>query len=193
MSETTRKPNPRAERSKQAILEAARELITEKGVDGLTIEGVAARSGVAKTTIYRRWRDKEELAVAILVDMTENIVAPPDVGDTRKELLRFVRGAKTIVKPGGIVTGLASIIATNPQLGRIYREQIVDLRLQELKTVIDRGIARGDLRPDTDVRIAHELLVGPLYYRLLFSGAPLDTRHANAIVDAMMRAFAPVD
>jgi|SoiMethySBSTD1v2_1073268.scaffolds.fasta_scaffold759445_2 tetracycline repressor-like protein len=68
-----------------------------------------------------------------------------------------------------------------------------DLRLQEMKTVIERGIARGDLRPDTDVRIAHELLLGPLYYRLLFSGAPLDNRHANAIVGAMMRAFAPVD
>jgi hypothetical protein len=108
-------------------------------------------------------------------------------------LLRFVRGAKTIVRPGGIVAGLASTIATNPHLGRIYRQQIVDLRLQEMKTVIDRGIARGDLRPDTDVRIAHELLLGPLYYRLLFSGAPLDNRHANAIVDAMMRAFAPVD
>lgn len=68
-----------------------------------------------------------------------------------------------------------------------------DLRLQEMKTVIERGIARGDLRPDTDVRIAHELLLGPLYYRLLFSGAPFDNRHANAIVGAMMRAFAPVD
>jgi AcrR family transcriptional regulator len=183
----------RRARSERAILDATRELIAERGVDGLTVEGVAARSGVAKTTIYRRWRDKDELALAILVDTTEKISAPPDLGDTRKELLTFVKTAKRIVKPGGIVTGLVSDIATKPHLGRVYREQIVDLRLAEVKTVIDRGIARGDLRPDTDVRLAHEMLVGPLFYRLLFSGAPLNRQHENQIVDAVMRAFAPAN
>ncbi len=181
----------RRERSEAAILEAARELIAERGVEGMTVEGVAARSGVAKTTIYRRWRDKDELALAILVDATARIKAPPDVGDTRKELLTFVKTARKILRPGGVVQGLVSDIATKPHLGRIYRERIVDVRLSEVKTVIDRGIARGDLRPDTDVRLAHELLVGPLFYRLLFSGAPLDTKHANDTVDVVMRAFAP--
>jgi hypothetical protein len=85
---------------------------------------------------------------------------------------------------------LVSEIATSPELGRIYRERIVDTRLAEVKTIIDRGVERGDLRPDTDVRVAHELLVGPLFYRLLFSGAPLNKRHARQVVDAMMTAFA---
>jgi AcrR family transcriptional regulator len=180
----------RRARSEKAILDAARTLIAERGVEGLTMEGVAARSGVAKTTIYRRWRDKDELALAILVDTTARISAPPDLGDTRKELLTFVRTAMRIIKPRGVYQGLVSEIATKPHLSRIYREKIVDVRLAEVKTVIDRGIARGDLRPDTDVRLAHELLVGPLFYRLLFSGAPLNVSHANQIVDAVMRAFA---
>ena len=168
MTDTRSKPdrNTRATgrraRSEQAILEAAEALIAERGVDGLTIEGVSARSGVAKTTISRRWRDKEELALAILVDATANIKPPPDLGDTRKELLTFVRTAKRIVKPGGIVQELVSAIATKPHLSRTYRERIVDLRLAEVKTVIDRGIERGDLRPDTNVRLAHEMLIGPL-------------------------------
>jgi hypothetical protein len=126
-----------------------------------------------------------------LVDTTDHINAPRDVGDTRKELLTFVKTAKSVIKPGGPVLGLASEIATDPHLGRIYREQIVDKRLAEIEMVIDRGIARGDLRPDTDVRVAHELLVGPLFYRLLFSGAPLSASHANQLVDAVMTAFAP--
>jgi AcrR family transcriptional regulator len=197
MTDTASKPDRntpttgRRARSEKAILEAAEALIAERGVDGLTIEGVAARSGVAKTTIYRRWRDKEELALAILVDTTANIKAPPDVGDTRKELLTFIRTAKSIVKPGGIVQELVSAIATKPHLSRTYRERIVDVRLAEVKTVIDRGIERGDLRPDTNVRLAHELLIGPLFYRLLFSGAPLDNKHANEVVDAVMRGFSP--
>jgi AcrR family transcriptional regulator len=180
----------RRERSEKAILAATRELIAERGVGGLTIEGVAARSGVAKTTIYRRWRDRDELALAILIDMTAAVNAPPDLGDTRMELLTFVKTATRIIKVDRIVQGLVSEIATKPHLARAYREQIVDLRLAEVKSVIDRGIARGDLPPDTDLRVAHELLVGPLFYRLLFTGAPLNKAHANQVVDAVMRAFA---
>lgn len=180
----------RRERSEKAILAATRELIAERGVGGLTIEGVAARSGVAKTTIYRRWRDRDELALAILIDMTAAVNAPPDLGDTRMELLTFVKTATRIIKVDRIVQGLVSEIATKPHLARAYREQIVDLRLAEVKSVIDRGIARGDLPPDTDLRVAHELLVGPLFYRLLFTGAPLNKAHATQVVDAVMRAFA---
>jgi AcrR family transcriptional regulator len=184
------RPGRRA-RSEQAILEATRELLDEVGVRGLTIEGVAARSGVAKTTIYRRWRDRDELALAVLIEMLDQFRAPPDVGDTRKELLAFVKEATDVILRGGVIQGLVSEIATNPQLGKIYRERVVATRLDEVKTIIDRGIERGDLSPDTDVRVAHELLVGPLFYRLLFSGAPLNKRHARQVVDAMMTAFAP--
>jgi AcrR family transcriptional regulator len=187
----TDRHNSRRERSERAILEATRELIAERGVGGLTVEGVAARSGVAKTTIYRRWRDSYELALAILIDMTAEVKAPPDVGDTRKELQTFVRTATRIIKADGIIEGLVSEVATKPHLSRAYRERIVEVRMAEVQTVIDRGIARGDLRRDTPVRLVHEMLVGPLFYRLLFSGAPLNKAHADQVVDAVMRAFAP--
>jgi AcrR family transcriptional regulator len=159
-------------------------------VGGLTIEGVAARSGVAKTTIYRRWRDRDELALAVLIEMSEQFRAPADLGDTRKELLAFVNEATQVIILGGVIPGLVSEIATRPELGRIYRERIIDVRLSEVGTIIARGIERGDLRADTDVRVAHELLIGPLMYRLLFSGAPLNKRHARQVVDAVMTAFA---
>src|SRR5215467_7186930 len=90
----------RRARTEKAIIDAAEELIAQGGVEGLTIEGVAARSGVAKTTIYRRWRDKDELALAILVERTATISPPPDVGDTRKELLTFLKTAKQVIRPG---------------------------------------------------------------------------------------------
>jgi len=198
MNPTPPKDEPRPDRNvrrrartEKMILVAAEELIAEGGVDRLTIEGVAARSGVAKTTIYRRWRDKDELALAILVSRTATLAPPPDVGDTRKELLTFLKTAKQVIRPGGVAQGLASAIATQPHLGRVYRERIVDVRRAELKTVIDRAVARGDFRRNTDLWVAHELLIGPLYYRLLFSGAPLGRKHDNQLVDALLRAFAP--
>jgi AcrR family transcriptional regulator len=194
--ETNRKPDPRAERSKKAILDATRELLADEGdVGSLTVEAVAARSGVAKTTIYRRWRDKWELALdAVMIDLLPRFANPDDVGDTRKELITFVDSVtKLWASPpyGPAMQGLISEIATTPELARVYREQVVEPRREQLRPVIERGIARGDLRPDTDLRLVHELLVGPILYRLLLSGPPLDRKLTTSLVDAILDSFTP--
>jgi AcrR family transcriptional regulator len=196
MTDTAARPDPRVERSRQAILDATLQLLAQDGdVGSLTVEAVAARSGVAKTTIYRRWRDKWELALdAVMIDMLPRLDEPVDVGDTRKELLRFINSVvKMLATPpyGQAMQALVSQIATDPDLARVYREQVVEPRQAELTPVIKRGIVRGDLRPDTDVRLIHELLVGPIFYRLLFSGAPLDRNLGRRIVDAILAGFAP--
>ena len=196
MNDPARKPGTRAERSKRAVLEATRVLLAEKGdVGSLTVEAVAAQSGVAKTTIYRRWRDKWELALdAVMIDMLPGFTDPVDVGDTRKELVAFVQGAvNNLSAPpsGPAMQGLASQIATDPELARVYREQVVEPRREQLRPVIERGIARGDLRPDTDLRLVHELLVGPILYRLLLSGPPLNRKLTTSLVDAVLDSFSP--
>jgi AcrR family transcriptional regulator len=188
--------NSRKERSKQVILDATRELISEDGgVGALTVEAVAARSGVAKTTIYRQWRDKWELALdAVMIDMLPRFETPVDVGDTRKELIVFVDSVVknlSSVPSGPAMQGLASEIATDPELAAEYRKRVVEPRREVLRPVIERGIARGDLRPDTDVRIVHELLVGPCFYRLFFSGPPLNRKLSVTLADAVLNAFAP--
>jgi AcrR family transcriptional regulator len=195
MTDAKPKQDRRAERSRRAILDATRELLAEDGgVRALTVEAVAAQAGVAKTTIYRRWRDKFELALdAVMIDMLPRFADPVDVGDTRKEFLTFVNSVvKTLgSRPyGSAMQGLASEIATDPELARVYRDQVVEPRMLQLHPVIERGIERGDLRADTDVRLVHELLVGPVFYRLLFSGAPLDRALGTRLVDAVMEAFA---
>ena len=195
MTDTAARADPRVERSRQAILDATLQLLAQDGdVGSLTVEAVAARSGVAKTTIYRRWRDKWELALdAVMIDMLPRLDEPVDVGDTRKELLTFINSVvKMLATPpyGQAMQALVSQIATDPDLARVYREQVVEPRHAELTPVIKRGIARGDLRPDTDVRLIHELLVGPIFYRLLFSGAPLDRNLGRRIVDAILAGFA---
>src|SRR5262250_999095 len=190
-----RKPDRRAERSRQAILDATLQLLAEGDVGSLTVEAVAARSGVAKTTIYRRWRDKWELALdAVMIDELPRFDEPADVGNTRTELLTFVNSVVTMLTAtpyGPAMQGLVSQIATDPELARVYREQVVQPRLTQLAPVIARGIARGDLRPGTDVRLVHELLVGPIFYRLLLSGAPLDRGLGPRLVDAILAGFAP--
>ena len=196
MGNANRKPDPRAERSKRAILDATRELMNaEGGVRTLTVEAVAARSGVAKTTIYRRWRDKWDLALdAVMLDMLPRFANPVDVGDTRKELITFLDSVtKLWASPpyGPAMQGLISEIATEPELARVYREQVVEPRREQLRPVIERGIARGDLRPGTDLRLVHELMVGPILYRLLLSGPPLDRKLTTSLVDAVLDSFSP--
>jgi AcrR family transcriptional regulator len=186
----------RGEESKQAILDATRELLAEGDVGSLTIEAVAARSGVAKTTIYRRWSDKWELALdAAMIDTLPRFyAAPADVGDTRRELAAFT---ESVVKAlgsrpfGPAMQGLVSQIATDPKLARAYRERVVDPRRVQLAQVIERGIARGDLRPDTEVELLHEYLLGPIFYRLLLSGSPLDRKLSARLVDGVLEGFAP--
>src|SRR5262245_3687070 len=196
MDNTVRKPDRRAQRSKQAILGATRDLVAEDGgVRSLTIEAVAARSGVAKTTIYRRWRDKWELALdAVMIDMLPGFADPVDVGDTRKELITFITSVTKMLgsrQYGTAMQGLVSEIATEPELARVYREQVVEPRRAQLAPVVERGIARGDLRPDTDVRLVHELLLGPVFYRLLLSGGPLDRKQSTHLADAILHGFVP--
>ena len=187
-------PDRRSERSKQAILDATRELLAEDGgVRSMTIEAVAARSGVAKTTIYRRWRDKWELALdAAMIDTLSSFDEPVDVGDTRQELITFVNSAVRALGSnpyGPALQGLASEVATDPELTRVYREYVVDPRRRQVEAVVERGIARGDLRPDTDPRLIQELLIGPIYYRLLFSGPPFDRKLGRRLVDAILDGF----
>src|SRR5215467_4444253 len=135
---TTNRKDGRAERSRQAILDATRELLAEAGgVGALTVEAVAARSGVAKTTIYRRWRDKWELALdAVMIDMLPHFADPVDVGDTRKELVTFL---DSVVKQfattpmGRSMQALVSQIATDPELARVYRQQVIEPRREQLR------------------------------------------------------------
>ena len=196
MTDPAARLDPRVARSRQAILDATLQLIARDGdVGSLTVEAVAAASGVAKTTIYRRWRDKWELALdAVMIDTLPRLDEPIDVGDTRKELLTFINSVvKLLSTPpyGPAMQGLTSQIATDPDLARVYRDRVVEPRHAQLAPVIQRGMARGDLRPDTDVRLLHELMVGPIFYRLLLSGAPLDRNLGRRVIDAILAGFAP--
>jgi AcrR family transcriptional regulator len=182
-----RQPSPA---TAKAILDATRELLAAGGVQRLTVENVAARTGIAKTTIYRRWRSKEELALAVLIAMVEEQAASvSDRGDARAELITFVAQAIEILRStlmGRVMQGLVSELAANPELAQAFRERVVARRVEELTRILERGIERGDIRADADIGMANELLFGPVYYRLFLSGKPLDKNLAETLVDAFL-------
>jgi AcrR family transcriptional regulator len=183
---------PRSDRAHRAILEAARLELVEHGFSRLKLEHVAARAGVGKATIYRRWPSKEALAAELLAGLVAPHIAVADVGDTRAELQACVATAVHAVAEtdfGPVVRALLSQIAVNPAIGDPFRATAVRARREEVARVVRRGIERGDLRPDVDVGVATELLVGPVYFRLVFGG-PLDEDFATRIGESVYRGFA---
>jgi AcrR family transcriptional regulator len=173
----------------QQILAATRELLAAGGVRALTMEKVALRAGVAKTTVYRRYSSRDDLALAVLVDMVRTVAAVPDLRTTRDELVLFLRATITVLGQtlmGRVMQGLVSELATNERLSSAFRERVVALRVSELRRIVDRGVERGELRDDLDLTLAHELLFGPIYYRLLLSGAPMDPALADRLVEAVL-------
>jgi AcrR family transcriptional regulator len=157
----------------RAILDATRDLLIEDGFAGLRLEHVAARAGVGKATIYRRWSSKEALALELLLELAAPHIAVNEIGDTRAELLAAVTNAMRALTDtpfGPVIRALLSQIAINPSLGDPFRLGVVQARREEVALVIARGVGRGDLRADVDVEVAIELLVGPVFFRLMFGG-----------------------
>jgi AcrR family transcriptional regulator len=162
--------------------------VGRSGVHGLTVEGVAARSGVAKTTIYRRWRSKEDLALAALLEVIQEEPTPiREVGGTRTALSAYLGRLVDNLNSklyGRIVRGLISDLGVDLELARGFRERVLARRVAATRELLQRGIDRGELRRDLDLEIAVDLLLGPIYYRLLISGEPL----TRAVVDRLVRA-----
>ena len=127
--------------------------------------------------------------------MLDELAAPHirivETGDTHAELLAATRNAMHAVVDtpfGPVIEALLSQIAMNPQLGDPFRATTVQSRRDEVRRAIGRGIKRGDLRSDADIDVATELLVGPVYFRLMFGGE-LTPDFAERVVDAVLRGY----
>jgi AcrR family transcriptional regulator len=185
---------PRDGRADRAIVEATLELIGEDGVHGFRTEDVAARAGVGKGAIYRRYRSKDQLAAAAVAELVNEELAVPDTGSTRDDLLALMREAVALYRgsfAGRLIPSLVGAMGESPELGRALREGFLASRRAVLSEVIRRGVERGDLRRDVDVDLVLDVLGGPLFYRLLITGGPIDDHLAEGVTDLIMRGFGP--
>jgi AcrR family transcriptional regulator len=196
-SEVTTPPRPlgrpRDERADHAILAAALELMAEHGVRDLRMDDVAERAGVGKATIYRRYRSKDDLVTAAVAGLVSEITIP-DTGSTRADLLGLMRGAVEVYSgsvESGVMPGLVDAMRRDTELARSVREGFLARRRAALRSVLERGIERGDLRADLDLELGLDVLGGPLFYRLLITGGPIDQRLADGVVELILRGFAP--
>lgn len=191
----SRRPGrPRSERAHQAILAATLELLAKVGYQGMSLEGVAARAGVGKTTIYRRWPSKEELAIEALASL-DSPTEVRETGDLRADLVATLRREMDPARQPTAVPLMMRLLGEvmeNPELFHVYRERVVAPQMALLTEAIERAKARGELRNDVDPALLLELLGGPILLHFIVTGElpPLD-EFAERIVDAVWRGVAP--
>jgi AcrR family transcriptional regulator len=186
-----RKGRPRSSEADRAIVDAFRELLSERGFADVRLEHVASRAGVGKATLYRRWPSKEALAEQLLAELAAPHVSIVESGDTHSDLLAAVVNpmrALTDTPFGPVIRALLSQIAVNRSLRDVFTREVVGPRRAEIARVVQRGVERGVLRADANTDVATELLVGPVYFRVLLGGE-LSLDFANRIVDAYLSAF----
>ncbi len=175
----------RGEHVRRSVLVAAFEELAENGVGEATIAGVARRSGVHETTIYRRWVTKEKLFVEAMLSRSAEEIPTPDTGSVRGDLVAVVRAVIAYVTSAA---GLAALHVASLTVDDHHhtRRAFWAGRIDALRPVVERGIARGELRPETDAGLLLETLIAPLHGRLLLTGETVDEQLGERIVDLVL-------
>jgi AcrR family transcriptional regulator len=182
---------PRDPRTDEAILSATLKLLAEDGAHDLRMDDVARRAGVGKAAIYRRYDSKDQLMTAAIATTVSEIKIP-ETGSTRGDLLELMRQAVAVYTDptmAGLMPGLIAAVRRSPELAKAVSEGFLTRRRVALSLVLKRGVGRGDLRSDLDLELALDVLGGPLFYRLLVTGGPIDEQLAAGVVELIMRGF----
>jgi AcrR family transcriptional regulator len=180
-----RRGRPRDPEVDEAVLSATLDLLAEEGYARFTIDKVALRAGVAKTSLYRRWPAKEALVLdAIAFVRVGNRPDPPDTGSLRRDMLSYLR---TLIRyrraQSDAIAALASEILANRQLAEAFRRRLVSGLASGFRTIVERAVDRGELPASTDVELVASLPMALIHHRRVMTGEPADEGLAKRIAD----------
>jgi AcrR family transcriptional regulator len=188
-----RAPQRRDENARLAVLHAADDLLVERGFGGVTIEGIAARAGVAKQTIYRWWPSKVDILLDTLIDDASSQLAVPDSGPAVESTRRYLRSlARFLAKEpaGRVLLALIGEAQHDPAMASTFHQRFLDPQRQNERAMLRRGITSGELPADLDIDAALDALCGPIFYRAL-TGAQIPRAFIDGLIgDVLERHLA---
>jgi AcrR family transcriptional regulator len=191
--DAARRPGrPRSERAEQSIIEATIEALAERGIDGVHCEDVAARAGVGKATLYRRWGGKEDLLIAAFAAMKHPLPQPRGES-VREDLITLLTVVAADADDPRFAQQYALLHGAGeryPRLVARYREQVVEPRRDLVRSVLRRGIETGELRPGIDVEVAMLMLTGAVMARGKHDPTPAAPGFVDRAVDELLRGIA---
>lgn len=174
------------------MVDACVELLAEVGREGVSREKVARRAGVSVMAVYRRFASVEELLVTVASTHMSGRTPPSDTGTVRGDLTDMLRRRIDLLSRPSSRRGGVELLAAAAGSERV-REAMrvsVELRRAEATDVLQRGLNRGELRPDADLDLIVDQLEGVLYYRMLWRNAPLRRADVEATIDGLLRGAA---
>ncbi|MFG3280372.1 TetR/AcrR family transcriptional regulator [Streptomyces sp. NPDC048111] len=189
----------RSERARQAVLEAADDLLVEKGFAGVTIEGIAARAGVAKQTVYRWWKTKTDVLLDAFLQDAAEALTPPDLGDLASDLRAHLRQLALFLTEsdaGAVFRALIGHAQHDPAFAAALRSGYLDEQRRRDRLPLERAVERGRLAAGLDMAAEIDQLVGPVYHRVLMTAEPVDEAFTDRLVASFLRrvdAVGPAD
>jgi AcrR family transcriptional regulator len=184
-----RAPHRRNENARLAVLHAADDLLAERGFGGVTIEGIAARAGVAKQTIYRWWSSKVDILLDTLIDDASGQLAAPDTGPAAEAARRYLLSLAHFLteEPAGkVLLALIGEAQHDPAVARVFHERYLAPQREKERAVLQRGITSGELSAGLDIDAVLDALSGPILYRAL-TGQQIP----QAFVDELVARWLP--
>jgi AcrR family transcriptional regulator len=185
---------PRSQEADRAILTATAELLADRGLSAMSIEEVAARAGVGKTTIYRRWPSKGLLALDAFVTSFREAQPPNDTGTLRGDLLAALHAwvrAVTQTPMGRMLTSLIAEAQHDPELRGAWRDRVLEpLRVQH-RVMLDRAVERGEIPASVDRDVVLDLFFGAAEHRLLLGHLPMTDDFIGQVVDVILDGIQP--
>lgn len=181
---------PRSEQRHKAILETAMDLVIELGFRAVSVESLAAKTGVAKTTIYRRWPNKAAVVMDGFMERLSGTQFPPNRKVTESIRLQMRSMAKAFrSKDGAVLKALLAEAQFDAELATAFRERWTLPRRKLALAVFQKAISQGELRSDTDLEATIDLLYAPMYYRLQMGTGPLSDAYVDEIFDQVMQGL----
>ncbi|MEM7759381.1 MAG: TetR/AcrR family transcriptional regulator [Cyanobacteria bacterium P01_A01_bin.40] len=182
---------PRSPETREKILKAAYELLNEVGFIDLTIEGVAAKAGVGKPTIYRRWKCKASLAMDAFLEVVTPEIVFPDTGTVKEDFQAQMHKLIKVMNSsrGEVLANVIGCGQANGDLITAFRNNWLLPRREDAKGIFQRGVERGEIRDDVDAETAIDALYSPLFYRLLLKHQPLTNEFVDGLLDVVFKGL----
>jgi AcrR family transcriptional regulator len=184
------RPGGRTARTRAAVLDATLSELAERGWDQASVDTIASRAGVHKTTVYRRWGSKDRLVAEALEAAAERRIQVPDSGDVDQDLRALARAVLAILTSRDGAATVRALVAgaqSSPEVGRVVR-RFWATRLAHVGPIVDRAVSRGQLPHGTDPDELLRYLAAPLFHRLLVSAEPLTRATADQAAAAALAA-----
>ena len=182
-----RRPGGRSARIQAAVFEALFQLLEEQGYEALSFATIAERAGVHETSLYRRWKTKEQLVVDAVTSQVAQAIPIPNTGALRSDLIAILHSLRTLLQSAvGQALFQTTVVTTYVPEFCTFRKEHWQKRRTHLQVIFDRAIARGECSPQIDSQLFLEMLAGTLYVRLFVVNEPVDEGLPERVVDLLL-------